>query len=122
VSNAYNADTAWVTVTGSGLAYPQPVAGLVIQVLGPHDIRLSWPRSDSTSTGLPLVADGYWILDTASESDSLNLIATTSDTTFVHSGIVDTSMRMFYTVIAFYSNNAVLMIERMPDGAPARRD
>ncbi len=122
VSNAYNADTAWVSVTGFGSAIPQAVNGVVISFVTPGSIQLCWPRSDSTATGFPLFADGYQILAHSTMGDPSTLIGTTSDTCFVHSEVVNVSLQHYYTVIAYYSNIASLSAAVFYIAPPLRRD
>lgn len=122
VSNAYNADTAWVAVTGFGSAIPQAVNGVVISFVSPGSIQLCWPLSDSTMTGFPLAADGYQILAHSATGDPSTLIGITSDTCFVHSEVVNTSLQQYYTVIAYYSGIASLSASNSFAAPLPRRD
>jgi hypothetical protein len=101
VSNAFNADTAWVTVVGVGTATPLSVLGLTAHRSG-NNMVLRWPPVTHTTRGLPLAANGYIVLAQSSLSDSVEVLADISDTIYTDFNAVPSHERRFYHVIAYY--------------------
>lgn len=101
ISNAFNADTAWVTVTATGTATPDTVNGLTVYRAGNH-MRLRWPRVTTTTRGVPLPADGYRVTARANLAYEDTLLAITPETLYMDSNAVVSNQRRFYQVTAFY--------------------
>jgi hypothetical protein len=84
--------------------YPQPVTCLTVSLQG-DDTILSWCPVDSSLMGTPIIVDNYNIyysLQPYPSNSSLVFLASTTDTTFVHTDALLQNETLYYQVKAYW--------------------
>ena len=107
VSNAVNEDTVWVYLEGEGGIVPDTVRNLTIESTFP-DAVLTWDEVTTSIYGSPITVYYYLIFFVESLDHPFNFLAYTTDTTYIHQGVVQFSPSMFYFVEAYIGEIGVL--------------
>ena len=113
VSNAQNAETLFVWLTGEGGVIPLPIADLAIAIDAEKSAVLNWSPVTETINGNPFTPDYYLVFASSVDpyADSLFIyLAVAQDTTYTHFRAGMHADKMFYCVVSYRGSSPSLFL------------
>lgn len=112
----------WLVKLGNCNQVPLQSPQVVIRSVGADNV-LNWSRVTYNTNGCLMFANSYDVYSASRPDTAFQFLASTSDTSYVHSGVVGNRAKLFYHVTAVNTpTTAVTAIERRKDtDKPAQR-
>ncbi len=121
ISNAYNAETTWVSCSGEGGLTPAAVKDLTLIRTG-TDALLRWSPVDTSIQGSSVTVDYYIIYHSPTVQGPYYFLGSTDTTTYSHANVIPFEETMFYEVTAYVGSIGILQSALAELGKHPRRE